>query len=587
MSDLLAKSKKIQKNAKHFLVTITGGAPITSKEEFDRFSAWLKPKNKSLENCLYREMGPPEQPREGGIPVVHQHGYFEFNVSNQFAKKPVYVASDGKQYYVHINENSDYSHSTDDYAKWIKYIRKESQDNKPYLMYKDPKYNEYDPSVSTTKDGKKFSYAAAVNEALKMTDYQEAIDMLLTGYASQYMKDQGNFANLWTARHNSRIEREMLEESYAKRTMNPWKEDSNEIQTIRRWVNWASRTTTRIPALFIVGPTKMGKTDFVNTEIRLKYKTFTVRGNVDFTSYNEKENYKMIIFDDAKFMESAQMSDLKALIASTGSTTNMNIKYGRRVVKNIPLLFVLNPSEYARVWKKIYRLQEEEWWRENTWTVRINKPLFYTNKELDELKQMSQSSTQPIEDNPPQTVEGEQKKDDELHKRDRSSSRHSSPVRHPEEKKHISFRDRFFAMYKELKGIEDSEDEDILSLKEKYDEREQARGERKERYDKWVIHNMHHAFDKDGNLIMDWEDLEPSLEEEEKEQDDYERQEFNGHRFINHEDSVLTEEYEENQKNIPTNKDDYVGDYENDNHVPFSNLPTGHRYGDDYDIIYN
>lgn len=587
------QSKQISRHQRDYLITLFDGF-IETEEDFKKFRRWFTGKD-SMENLKYAEISAPEKYTSGdNIGQLHQHVYLHYNNVHAFHRTNKYTDDKGRSSILNIKKVSDYSEYSNDFSKWLDYIRKNNPiPDKPYLYYKDPSFDMNNILTPVNKEGKQYKYATVLKQALDMTDYNEATNFLFANNPEKYLSGMKNFKTAWINKHGHEEELNQLRENYEKRTINPWKEDLPEVQEIRKWIYTAAKTNDRMKALFVVGKAKLGKTDFINLEARLKFPCFTLRGDGRFTGYDEDKNYKFFVFDDVKWKESAQITDLKALISTYGSKTNMDVKYDIKRVESKPCMFVMNPSDYKLFWKKIYKLGDVDWWTHNTITVNLTKPIFYTKKELELLNNMSEEDTQPIEDNnETEIVEKETLNEKEINerKRDRSSSREPSPIRrYPEinnPNNHVSFKDRFMAMYKELKGIEDSEDEEIISLKEKWNERDERRKQEREHLEKWKSHNAHNAFTPEGDLLfVPEEDNESFIEEEKEEQEKHEAQ-FNGKRFINHEDSVLTEEYEENQANIPTQKDDYVGDYENDPHEPFSSLPVGSRYGN-YDIIYD
>ena len=598
----MQKPKQVSRHQRDYLITLDNGF-ISTPEDFKKFTNWFTGKD-SLKNLKYAEISAPEYYKEGiHTGNQHQHIYLHYDNVHEFHRTNKYDDGNGNVGILNIKTISDYSMYSGDFTKWLEYIRKDNpKPGSPFISYKDPSFNMENINTPLNKDGKKYQYGSVLAQALKMTDYNEATQFLMANNPEKYLSGMKNFKTAWINKHGHEEELNHLRDQYEKRDINPWKEYLPEVQEIRKWIYTAAKTNDRMKALFIVGKSKLGKTDFINLEARLKFPCFTLRGDGRFTGYDEDRNYKFIVFDDVKWKESAQITDLKALISSYGSKANMDVKYDIKRVTSRPCMFVMNPSDYKLFWKKIYRLGDTEWWMQNTKVINLTKPIFYTKKELDSLKEMSEENTQPTEPNSdaeidtnklPPIVEEREKENirEGRDERDRSSSRHNSPERPDPEindpNNHVSFRERFIAMYKELKGIEDSDDEEILSLQEKWNERNEQRKKDHERYEKWKIHNMRNAFTPEGDLMFKPEEENESFIEEEREEEEKHTPQFNGKIYTNHEDSVLTEEYEENQKEIPVDPNEYVGDYEEDTREPFSKLPPGQRYNSNYDIIYD
>lgn len=530
--------KRFQKISKHYLLTLP--AIVNTEQEWNNFTRWLVSTD-NRENILHREISHPEVTDL----TNHQHAYFVFNHPHPFRRRPYYRALNGQEYLVHFEDNSNYSERTSDYSNWIKYIRKNCPDHKPLFSMSAPNYNEEEAMKELNAKKEIVKWPTAVANAMTMTNYQEAMDYLYNNNPVQFIQQKTKLKQHWVDAHAEEEELQQLQQKYdrlmEKGFINPWKENTIPVIRIRKWIKQAANTKERIKPLVIVGPAKTGKTDFVNREMRLKYNCFMVRGDARFTAFTEGKDYKFYIFDDAVIPDAEYVSNLKALISTYGTLTNMNVKYDMKRVPARPCCLVMNEGNYALFQRLIKRANEQEWWNSQLQTVYVDEPLFYSKKELDQLNRMTESPVQysqkTEEDNDQITPEEDKDKEEFDRWNEGRRSRSSSRIRH--EGGHVPFEQRFFERYMDIKGLNE-DDEEIISLRELWRKNEEEKNERYERFKKWRMHSWKKCFDENGNFHLQYEDSNPSYEEEEEKEMEMNQPTTSGERFIHHENSQLT-----------------------------------------------
>ncbi|EMD46294.1 Hypothetical protein EHI5A_171540 [Entamoeba histolytica KU27] len=155
-----------------------------------------------------------------------------------------------------------------------------------------------------------------------------------------------------------------------------------EVQTIRKWLKCAAGNKYRMGNLFIVGPTKTGKTEFAIQEIFLKYNTFMLRGDSLFDAYDDEQNYKFILFDDINYDKNL-IRLIKAVTSTIDKKTMVNIKYSKAIVTARPCIHLLNQREYEGVVELMKYNGGYNWWKRNSLTVFIDKKLYKDPEESE------------------------------------------------------------------------------------------------------------------------------------------------------------------------------------------------------------
>ncbi|EDR22540.1 hypothetical protein EDI_088250 [Entamoeba dispar SAW760] len=275
-------------------------------------------------NVQYAHISPVEKDTDGNNP--HQHMLVVLKRPRSYNAQPIFNHSDGtKQKFWYSRVNS-YTARTGDIKAIIKYITKKGEG-----MHKG------DPDK---KEDIKQTWINALNDMDTYHDYKELEKNLMEINAEKYIQQEGKIKSRWLRKNARRIDME----NYTKEDLFPWKEENEGVQTIRKWIKCASGDKYRMGNLFIVGPTKTGKTEFAIQEIFMKYNTFLLRGDSLFDAYDDEQPYRFIIFDDINYDRNL-IRLIKALTSSINKKTMVNIKYSKAIVTARPCIHLLNQKE--------------------------------------------------------------------------------------------------------------------------------------------------------------------------------------------------------------------------------------------------
>lgn len=387
--NMIRNGKRIDRTNHRFLFFIHGNAPLTNRDDMTAL-ANLFCKNKK--DILYVEIGNPEQGRNG---TYHQHCLIVLKENYRFCKRPVFTSADGTVYTINFTNENGYSKATGDLNYYLKYMRKGSNEpDKPYLHVDHGFLNP--ETGDQKKDDKKPSYDHDLNTAALMDNLQDAVNYLRDRHPARFIKDEGNFKRIWYGKHMD----ELTRKQYYRDDLFPFKTDE-ECKAIRLINNFVREVIyhpmKRMGNLFVVGPSKMGKSEYIIQNVFLKYPCFLMKGDFDFTGYDEEKDYKFIIFDDVNYMRADNLERIRSLTSSINASVLINIKYGTRIVKSRPIIHLINEHQYQNIRLTISRAGSGDWWHDNMHTVKVTEPLF-TIPPKKKMEQVTEQEKQQDDD---------------------------------------------------------------------------------------------------------------------------------------------------------------------------------------------
>ncbi|EKE37198.1 hypothetical protein ENUP19_0382G0004 [Entamoeba nuttalli] len=370
LKDALAHNKALHFTSKFMYLTLWGDEisnQIQFKEVVDRLAG-------ATNNVQYAHISPTEIDEVN--PKPHQHLLIVTKRPRSFNARPIINHSDGtKQTFWYSRVNS-YTSRTGDISAIIRYITKKGAG-----MCKG------DPS---TKEDLKQTWISALTDLDSYQDYSELEKTLLDINAEKYIQQEGKIKARWLRKNARRLDIE----HYTRTDLFPWREDLQEVQTIRKWLKCAQGDRYRMGNLFIVGPTKTGKTEFAIQEIFLKYNTFMLRGDSLFDAYDDEQNYRFILFDDINYDKNL-IRLIKALTSSINKKTMVNIKYSKAIVTARPCVHLLNQKEYEGVVSLMKYNGGYSWWKRNSLTIFLDEKLYKdpneTNNSTEDMEKQERS----------------------------------------------------------------------------------------------------------------------------------------------------------------------------------------------------
>lgn len=432
------------------LVATIRGSPVTEKQDMDFLFNIFAARN--MNNVAEIALSAPER---GTTEQSHQHLAVLLKENKKVVIPQAIKLPSGKMIMIYANQMTTYSQETKDIVKLIEYMEKE----KPCIHH----YTAPDAKKNARKS-KKVAWDTAIKEAINMPTLASAERYLFDHSASDYLRQQKTFQAMYMRKH----EREnQMKETYNPNLL-PFK-DLPETQQIMDWVNRASvNSRKRNGILFIVGPTKTGKTEFIIQNVYRKYNSFLMRGNYLWDKYDSTDRHiKFLIFDDVD--PTMQMvRDIKALTSTKNTPTQMNIKYGFAVVKSAPCIILMNENNYEKYWKDVGYAKETEWYRKNSVIIKIDDFLYplkseLRRKEIEKRKElrnnnqedMSEHSIENFDDDKTEEVqqENEEQEEKEEHEEENSFEKQEKKPKEktPYEKKNKhSFRSRVKHLLKRM-----------------------------------------------------------------------------------------------------------------------------------------
>ncbi|EMS11826.1 hypothetical protein KM1_216090 [Entamoeba histolytica HM-3:IMSS] len=351
LREYLAHNKALHFTSKYLYLTLWGDEVKTQfqlKEILDRLAG---PTN----NVQYAHISPVE--RDENNPKPHQHLLVVTKRPRSFNARPLLNHADGSKQTFWYSRVNSYTSRTGDISAIIKYITKKGKG----MFIGDP----------NNKEDLRQTWINALNDLDSYRDYGELEKNLMDINAEKYIQQEGKIKSRWMRKNARRLDIE----HYTRTDLLPWREDMEEVQTIRKWLKCAQGNKYRMGNLFIVGPTKTGKTEFAIQEIFLKYNTFMLRGDSLFDAYDDEQNYRFILFDDINYDRNL-LRLIKALTSSINKKTMVNIKYSKAIVTARPCVHLLNQKEYEGVVNLMKYNGGYGWWKRNSLTVFLEKKLY-------------------------------------------------------------------------------------------------------------------------------------------------------------------------------------------------------------------
>ncbi|EDR24039.1 hypothetical protein EDI_089550 [Entamoeba dispar SAW760] len=366
LQHMLDHQKPLHFTSRYAYLTLWGDEvqnKIQFKEIIDRI---VGPTN----NLQYAHISPVE--RDEINPNPHQHLLIVMKRPKSFNARPLFNHKDGTQQKFWYSCVNSYTSRTGDFSAIIKYITKKGEG--------------LHEGNANTKDELKQTWINALNDMDSYHDYKELEKNLMEINAEKYIQQEGKIKSRWMRKNSRRIDME----NYTKENLLPWKEELEEVKNIRKWIKCASGNKFRMGNLFIVGPTKTGKTEFAIQEIFMKYNTFMLRGDSLFDTYDDEQQYKFIIFDDINYDKNL-LRLIKALTSAINKKTMVNVKYSKAVVTARPCVHLLNYKEYEAVLNLMKFNGGYSWWRRNSMTIFLDQKIYKDpNESQNEIEDMSQ-----------------------------------------------------------------------------------------------------------------------------------------------------------------------------------------------------
>lgn len=344
------------------------GSPVTDKQDIDYLLNIFS--GRDMNNILEAAIS---QPETGHVQGSHQHMAVLLKENKRIKAPEALTLPSGKKIMLFTNQMTLYSQETKDITKLIEYMEK---NDKPCI------YHYTAPDADKVKRGKRIPWSQAIKNALEMGDMRLAESYLLDHSADKFLTTRKNFESQYLKKH----EREIQMRATYKPDLLPFKE-LEETKQIMDWVKLASANNRkRNGVLFIVGPTKTGKTEFIIQNVYRKYNSFLMRGNYMWDKFDSNQkDLKFLIFDDVH-PEMQMVKDIKALTSTKKIPTQMNIKYGFAVVKSCPCIILMNENNYNNYWKLVSYAKETDWYKRNSFIVKIEELLYPLKSELRKME---------------------------------------------------------------------------------------------------------------------------------------------------------------------------------------------------------
>lgn len=370
LRETLEHNKALHFTSKYLYLTLWGDEVANQtqfKEIIDRMAG-------ATSNVQYAHISPVEIDETNSKP--HQHMLIVTKRPKSFKARPIINHTDGTRQTFWYTRVNSYTSRTGDISAIIKYITK-----KGVGMFKG------DPS---NKEDLKQTWVNALADMDSYQDFGELEKNLLDINAEKYIQQEGKIKARWMRKNARRLDIE----HYTRTDLLPWREDMEEIQTIRKWLKCAQGNKYRMGNLFIVGPTKTGKTEFAIQEIFLKYNTFMLRGDSLFDAYDDEQDYKFILFDDINYDRNL-IKLIKAITSTINKKTTVNVKYSKAIVTARPCIHLLNQKEYEGVVDLMKYNGGYNWWKRNSLTVFIDKKLYKdpveSEKDSEDMEQQEEN----------------------------------------------------------------------------------------------------------------------------------------------------------------------------------------------------
>ena len=441
--------KNHQLTGKGFQIEFKGDG-IESEEDINHVLNIFSGRNK--ENIAKAIIGGNETGKSTG--EKHQHMMILLKTNKSIHWPEVIKLPSGKYVMVYATPMNNYSQTTGDTDILEDYIEKDN--TQPVYKYENKQAVEESKNNNTKR-----KWDNVVEEALKQPDWKTAEEMLKSNSVTSFLRDGKNIKMHYNKIH---YRDQMLDATY-KPNLRAWK-DMEELDIIKEWVIAHSGNKTRGGNLFIIGPTKTGKSEFVIQEIFRKYNSILMKGDFMWDRYDENENYKFYIFDDVIY-DKKSLNNIKSLTSSINIPVNINVKYGMAYVQAKPCIHVLNEHEYEKFKQMAKTEGGNAWWWKNSKPVYITDRVFKLESEIlqekleqENLDTMSENSITDFEDN------NQEQENEEHEEENEEENIEKSPKNMYTKKNKHSFRSRFKHMLKKLNTDEDT----VQEYMQKFDE---------------------------------------------------------------------------------------------------------------------
>lgn len=438
------------------------GSPVTEQRDIDYLLNIFS--GRDMNNILEAAIS---QPETGHIQGTHQHMAILLKENKRIKAPEGVILPSGKRVMLFTNQMTLYSQETKDISKLIEYMEK---DKKPCI------YHYTAPDADKIKKGKRITWSQAIKNALEMQDLRIAESYLLDHSADKFLTARKNFESQYLKKH----EREIQLRATYKPDLLPFKE-LPETEQIMNWVKAASvNNRKRNGILFIVGPTKTGKTEFVIQNVYRKYNSFLMRGNYMWDKFDSNQkDLKFLIFDDVH-PEMQMIKDIKALTSTKKIPTQMNVKYGYAVVKSCPCIILMNENNYENYWKLVGYAKETDWYKRNCVIIKIEEFLYPLKSELrraqiekrkelrnNNQEDMSEHSIENFDDDKTEEVQQDEENEEqeEVEKEIENEKKPKEKTPYERKTKH-SFRSRVKHLLKRM----NKDDEQIEQFMDEMDE---------------------------------------------------------------------------------------------------------------------
>lgn len=526
------------------------GSPITEKRDIDYLLSIYA--RGSMNNVLEAALSTPEK---GMVEQSHQHFVIILKENKNMRIPEALKLPSGRRVMIYNRPLTQYSQETKDIKKLIEYMEKKGEE----CLYH-YKSADFDKHVGKSK---RVPWTKHVENALGMPTLKQASDYLKGIDAQKWIDKKKGFISEYMQKH----EREIQLRATYKPDLLPFKE-LPETEQIMNWVKMASvNNRKRNGILFIVGPTKTGKTEFVIQNVYRKYDSFLMRGNYMWDKFDsEHEGLKFLIFDDVH-PEMQMVKDIKALTSTKKIPTQMNVKYGYAVVKSCPCIILMNENNYENYWKLVGYAKETDWYKRNSVIIKINEFLYPLKSELrraqiekkkelrmNNQQDMSDNSITDFEDNEQNKPEEQQEEEEaeEIEKEENHEKKPKEKIPYEKKNKH-SFRSRVKHLLKRM----NKDDVEVEQFMDEMDEIGINDLEDKEA--------IEYGFNSIDNM-----DEHPSLEEEiEGEKARTQMREMKNHPFnqIDQQDDEEIEDDDQFNGLPPSTSQQYHGTYEGEDGV--------------------
>ncbi|EDR22609.1 hypothetical protein EDI_011190 [Entamoeba dispar SAW760] len=535
MQETLNLNKPLHFTSRYLYLTLWGDEvknELQFKEIIDRLGG-------ATSNIQYAHISPVEMDQVN--PRPHQHLLIVTKRPRSFNARPIINHTDGTKQSFWYSKVNSYTSRTGDISAIIKYITK--------------KGNGMSKGTPDNREELKQTWVNALNDMDSYQDYKELEKNLLDINAEKYIQQEGKIKARWMRKNARRLDIE----TYARSDLFPWREEMEEIQLIRKWLKCASGNKYRMGNLFIVGPTKTGKTEFAIQEIFMKYPTFMLRGDSLFDSYDEEEHYKFILFDDINYDKSL-IRLIKAITSSINKKTMVNIKYSKVIVTARPCIHLLNQKEYEGVIELMKYNGGYSWWRHNSLTVFIDKKMYKDPNESEK----SEEDMERKEDNYDAVKDLEEKYEEIKEISEEQLSETNNTI------EHLPFYTRVTNLMESL-----GYDEEFLeNLNEKFKEAKKDKGLKK---------ILNEPQENNESMVEEWNEEVGEYQSENPlgmSRDDF--------RHFEKETMNKYERERMNYFNRKTNEDSSMEEEEEDysDELPLEHAPFGGK-NDDMDIIYD